>query len=215
MVMILFLWLWTYSRRWFTLYYKETTDVVQVAILYFWEVYQLHGLPYSIVSDLDTRFLSHFAVLCGICSAHRWIWVLHIIRNRMVRQRSPIGRSGICYVVSSEMKSSRGISNCVKPSFLIITQSQLGLLTFSCGLWDCPSLPSYIWLMLLLRLDITVRQSISSTACNTFINKHNNIWSPLPLSTTKQLILSVVRSSFSQEISFRYTLPRNVFLSQI
>jgi hypothetical protein len=39
---------------------KKTADVVNVAQLYFREVYRLHGLPLSIVLDCDTRFLSHF-----------------------------------------------------------------------------------------------------------------------------------------------------------
>ncbi|PKI75291.1 hypothetical protein CRG98_004331 [Punica granatum] len=39
---------------------KKTTYAIRVALLYFREVYRLHGLPKSIVSDWDTRFLSHF-----------------------------------------------------------------------------------------------------------------------------------------------------------
>jgi hypothetical protein len=39
---------------------KQTTDIVQVAQLFFQGIYRLHGLPASIVSDCDPRFLNHF-----------------------------------------------------------------------------------------------------------------------------------------------------------
>lgn len=39
---------------------RQTTDVVKVAKLFFAGIYRLHGLPTSIVSDCDTRFLSLF-----------------------------------------------------------------------------------------------------------------------------------------------------------
>ena len=39
---------------------KRTTDAVLVAQLFFREIYCLHGLPTSIISDRDTRLLSHF-----------------------------------------------------------------------------------------------------------------------------------------------------------
>jgi hypothetical protein len=39
---------------------KKTTDAMNVAQLYFREVYRLHCQPLSIVSNCDTRFLSHF-----------------------------------------------------------------------------------------------------------------------------------------------------------
>ncbi|PKI59627.1 hypothetical protein CRG98_019964 [Punica granatum] len=39
---------------------KKTTYAIRVVQLYLCEVYHLHGLPKSIVSDRDTRFLSHF-----------------------------------------------------------------------------------------------------------------------------------------------------------
>ena len=39
---------------------KKTTDAVQVAQLFFCEIFRLHGLPVSIVSDRDSRFIGHF-----------------------------------------------------------------------------------------------------------------------------------------------------------
>ena len=39
---------------------KKAIDVVNIAQIFFREIYHLHGLPSSIVSNRDTRFLSHF-----------------------------------------------------------------------------------------------------------------------------------------------------------
>jgi len=39
---------------------QKTNDTVQVADLYFKEIVRLHGIPKTITSDRDVKFISHF-----------------------------------------------------------------------------------------------------------------------------------------------------------
>ena len=61
----------------------KSDAAAHVAYLFFCEIVRLHGLPNTIVSDRDTKFLAIFGDVYGLSWGLNYCLVLHVILKLM------------------------------------------------------------------------------------------------------------------------------------
>ena len=95
---------------------KKIADLVNVAQLYFREVYRLHSLPLSIVSTTTQDSLATFGDAYGDYQAQNSILVAPTTHKQMGKQKSLIDHWEHYFGVWWETTLSHGIQNCSKLS---------------------------------------------------------------------------------------------------